>query len=786
MPEKIAFDPGFQTRLPLPLARLYTRAHHAAFSLLACAGLSAFLSAPALAQVVLETDDLRLEVSAKGLVKSLRTRRTGAEYAFQTDRNPAPFACVYRGAWHRDSQERYLEHEPPLYYGNHFPATAAALEGDRLTLRFDGAGITAAYRVTSRPGYLAFELLSIAGGQIDRIDLVSLRVPRFPNLGRWIDVAWDDRFAICLCGGNIRTTAALKDDGDRGIEMRAIASREVALEGTIAVLFGCTDPREKFLDAMEVVERDLGMPAGARNRRSPSQAYSYLWANPTPADVDRWIAITKRCGLRTLLLSYSAFTQGAGHFRFNDSYPRGITDLKDVTDRIRAAGLEVGIHLHYSKADRTDPYVTPVPDNRLHAVRSFTVAEAIDASAAEVPVQENPAASELADGRRILKAGKELIAYRDYTTQPPYRFTGCERNHLGTAASAHGAGETAKLLDVDDWVKFIRFDQDTDIQDEAARRIAEILNATGPWKMVYFDGAEDVHPPFWYHVASAQHRVYRLLHPAPPVCEAAMNSHFGWHFITRGNAYDLPRGHIKAFCRQISCREAPVRAMDFTRINFGWVFEMDPDMGPDVLEYVMSRGAAWDCPFSLRLSLDEAAAHPRADDCFDAVRTWEGLRITGKLPAAQLAALRIPQREWLHVKTWTAVFNPSWVQRWKSGFADAEHHLLIDEKGEPELMRALELVPSIVNGQVKAFVFQRPARPDEGWALVWAKKGELRLALLVAPGRVQVMKAIGTPLPVEAGEGGVVLTISGRLYLRFAESSLNRTIEFLRAARVVR
>ena len=53
-----------------------------------------------------------------------------------------------------------------------------------------------------------------------------------------------------------------------------------------------------------------------------------------------------------------------------------MADLKKVTRRIRAAGLELGLHIHYSKAVKTDSYVTPVPDDRFHKVRTFTLAAA--------------------------------------------------------------------------------------------------------------------------------------------------------------------------------------------------------------------------------------------------------------------------------------------------------------------------------------------------------------------------------------------------------------------------
>jgi hypothetical protein len=736
------------------------------------------------ANVVFETPALRLEIGGDGLLRSLKARPSGVEYAWTAA--PMPIASVYRGGQMAvGSQEAYGEFEAPVYRGGQcFPASAVSLAGDRLTVRFAQANVSATYQVTSAAQYLAFRLLSLEGDSIDRIDLVQLRLRRLPFLGPWINVAYDERFGVCLCAGNIQTNAGMSQYAEY-VEMRAVATREVALEGATAVLFGCPDPKERFLDVMEIVERDFGMPAGAKNRRSPVQQYSYLWCSPTPGDVDQYIALAKRAGFRMILFSYTGFTEGAGHFRFNKQFPHGLDGLKIVTDRIRAAGLKVGLHIHYSKADRADSYVTPVPDDRLRKVRTFTLSAAVDDKTDTLPVQENPAGCTRDDNRRILKIGKELVAYRDYTTEPPYRFTGCARGHLRTAPSAHPGGAKAGLLDVDDWVKFIRFDQDTDIQDEAARRLAEVINGTGPYHMLYFDGAEDVHDPFWYHVANAQYRVYRLLDPAPPVCEAAMSGHFSWHIMSRGNAYDVVGEHIKSFCCEISCRTAPIRARDFTRIEFGWIFQLYRDMGPDVLEYVLSRGAAWDCPFSLRLTLAQVAAHPRAQDCFDTIKTWEDARIGGKITEAQRTMFKtLDPKEYEYVKVWYAVFLPRWIDAWSKGtFNDQEHHLFVNEQGEYELVPIRE-VPAVAGGRVKAFVFQRSLRPADTHVVLWTNQGEAGLLLPVSPERLTVMRPFGTQLPFEKGQSGSVVPISTRRYLRLAGIGTEQALEILKGAKL--
>lgn len=747
--------------------------------------LSLMTTSPATADgpVVLATDTLRLEIDEDGTLASLTSTPETIEYAWTVQ--PGPVATVYRGGRSVPAGSgKYAASTGRWVYqgGESFSASRVSRAGDELRVEFSEADVTATYRVTTSPHYLGLGLVGLTGGPVDRIDLLRLCVHQFPQRGPWVNVAYSDRFGVCLAAGNVRTIAEMDEHSDH-VMLRATAERDVALVGATTVLFGCHDPRATFLDAMAVVERDFDMPSGAENRRTAGQRHSYLWAaRPTPENIDEYVKWARRGGFRTVLLSYTAFSTGAGHFEWKASYPRGMADLEAVTDTIRRAGLNVGLHIHYSKAHKSDPYVSPVPDDRLHEVRRFTLADDVDAGADTIPVDQSPAGCTLDEGRRILKAGHELIAYEGVRTDPVFLFTGCRRGHLGTEATAHRRGESLGLLNVDTWPAFIRFDQDTDLQDEVARRIAEIYRRTGPYELVYFDGAEDVHEPFWYHVASAQERVFRLLEPRPPVCEAAHYTHFSWHMITRSNAYDVvaPADGMKDFCRLMPCRTAAARVKDFSRIDFGWLGRFGKSAagyaGPDVWEYVASRAAAWDCPISLKVTLDEIASNPRREDCFDAIRTWEDARLGDHLSSTQRESLK-------NVPPELARYVPCYDQRgiWENcrtgrNLTEAqrkvlanrqEHHLFLNEKGRYELV-PIEEIHGVAGGTVKAFWLFRAGRSEKTYVLLWAVNKDVTLRLGVEADRLRVMRPFGTRVPVGGSGSEAVVTVGSRTYLEFA------------------
>ena len=152
-------------------------------------------------------------------------------------------------------------------------------------------------------------------------------------------------------------------------------------------------------------------------------------------------------------------------------------------------------------------------------------------------MEENPAGTTLDDQRRLLRIGTELVTYENYTTVPPYRFTGCRRAQLNTRAAAYEAGVMFGVLDVDTWPLFVRFNQNTNIQQEVAERIASFYDAG--FEFVYFDGAEDVHAPFWFTTGWAQQVVYQALRRPPLFTEGAQRAHYNWHILSRSNAYDI-------------------------------------------------------------------------------------------------------------------------------------------------------------------------------------------------------------------------------------------------------
>jgi len=242
------------------------------------------------------------------------------------------------------------------------------------------------------------------------------------------------------------------------------------------------------------------------------------------------------------------------------------------------------------------------------------------------------------------------------------------------------------------------------------------------------------------------------MNPVPLFSEGALKSHFSWHILTRGNAFDFWEPEIiKEATRRHPLEEAKFVAQDFTSINFGWINYVAPDkntigMQPDMFEYICSRGAAWDCPISLVGHLDQLKLHPRTADNLEIIRHWEDARLNNFFTDEQKKAMRNPEME---------------------------HILLVDETGRFEL-QPYEQIHDVAQGNpmVRAFIFNRS---DKLYVVYWNTSGEGEIALNLDVKKIHLFKRLGNEIPVTPTKEGVIVPLGDR---HFLEVDLDRETVF--------
>jgi hypothetical protein len=701
-----------------------------------------FFGLPAFSQGVLENADFRLELDSCGRAVSLVTRENGEECLASGVSLPAFSVLQYRPY---DNEIQLTRVTRPTV----FPAERLTMTGDTLLVGFRDLDYEAVIIVQKEDHFMGFRLeyfrqkekmLGVKlEGRIDEVVFLQLPVKERRFFGEWLDVVWDTSTAVSLLATDVHTR--IDDLSGEGYHLlRAGSVRDLKLTGTGAALV--VSPTKGFLDRIAEVEKFYHLPGGVAARRDRNYKESYYECRDvTPANIEQHIRYAKMAGFRFMVIYYPDFASSMGHFPWREEYAGGMKDLQYVTGKMREAGMVPGFHIHYNKAQINDAYVTPVPDPRLNLRKIFTLAEPLEEGSTVITTEESPRGITLFEGRRLLRIGNEIIEYEAYTTTRPYRFTGCKRGVLDTKPARYARGRKLGLLDVDNWPIFIRFDQRTSLQDEVADRIENFVKEAG-FRFIYFDGAEDVNRPYWFNVSLSMDRVYEKLDPEPLFCEGACKTHFDWHILSRGNAFDtFEPEEIKKAVDKRHIPAAAYNAENFTGVNFGWVKYTPPGeetvgIQPDMVAYIAAHAAGWDSPLSLLGDLKNFRDHPRTKDNLAIFNHWENAKRLGVFTEEQKEKLKKAGREFL---------------------------LLADGKGGYELHECRQIETG-AGDHIRAFLFEKEGRQ---WVRYWHTSGEALLTLPGISSRVLLYDGRMKKKQVKPQRGKVVLPAGDIRYLSF-------------------
>ena len=386
--------------------------------------------------VVLQTETCRYEIGGDGRNRAFLDLAAGQDYLAAGD----PFMVVGRGE-------------------QTWPASRVELEEDVLTVSFGHSGIQARVRVASRRRYLTLTLEEVSGGEQDWVQLANLRLKITEHIGTLINAAWNGDFAACVLACTDFTHSWGEEGEEALLAARCYAEFEQvgARIAIVGVPTGGPDPAARLLDAIEAVELEQGLAHPLLNdvwiKRAPERFYSYLMAvGASEENIDDVIEFARGgFGCVEIVNWWHSTPTYAPSPKL---FPHGLAGLKEVADKIHAAGLHLGLHVMqgmvgWGGIGLKDPLVSPKADPRLLQDRHATLAAVIDAEATELGVREDiagwPEQGDLyLDGEVIRYAGRTNTGFtgcqRGCTTprSPPIRRVGS-----GTSSTASRCGTTA-------------------------------------------------------------------------------------------------------------------------------------------------------------------------------------------------------------------------------------------------------------------------------------------------------------------------------------------------------
>jgi hypothetical protein len=631
-------------------------------SALICLMLVLMSAAPVRAEVAFLTDCLSIQVGDTGTVRGLFDRSSGENYV--PTQQSSPLLSIRIGGQFQAPQAMQYEESQDL-----------------LTLRYP-AGATAVIKVAKEPTHVTFELMSIDSK--DRVEVVvwgpyATRIKE--TIGETVGVVRNDRFALGIQTLNVKTLGGyptqesdvMAGRGDTAVETEfgsvlqaftrdrsqervisnwahqyyvAPAFDDGGVVGSKIALFGC--PEKRALETIGQIELAEGLPHpmidGVWGKMSPGATAAYLIVGFGEDTIEEAIALTKRAGLRYLYHGGPFSTWG--HFELNpNQFPHGWAGMKECVEKAKAQGVRLGLHTLSNFITTNDPYVTPVPDDRLAKVGSSVLTADIDATAAEIRVEDPKWFNQMENNTlKTVQIGKELINYKSVSSEAPWRLLGCRRGVYQTRAAAYAKGDAiAKLMDH----AYKVFLTNPELSLEVARRIADLYNQTGLMQ-ISFDGLEGnwstgmgqygsaLFTKTWYDNLREDLR--------GGINDASNPGHYFWHIYTRMNWGEPWYAGFRESQTEYRLKNQEYFSRNLMPRMLGW-FNMTEQTSLEDVEWLLTRAASFNAGFALNTGLGVVEKNGRSDCILQAINAWETARMSNAFSEAQKLRMQDLQQE---------------------------------------------------------------------------------------------------------------------------------------------
>lgn len=412
--------------------------------------------------------------------------------------------------------------------------------------------------------------------------------------------------------------------------------------GSAIAFFGCPEP--KTLDMIEKIELTEGLPHPMLNgtwvKRSPRTSDAYMLYEGK--DVDQSLIYAKDLNFK--LIHIGDVFKSWGHFGLETGRFNGAAAIRQFTDKARKDSISIGIHTLTTFTQVNDPYVSPIPSDSLEKWGSSSLVKEIGQDDDIIYIKD-PEPFKNPTGTRTIKIGKELIGYKGVSSTEPWQLTGCVRGQFKTVKSQHPAGAAVDKLVNSGYGGFL---PDINLQDQYARRLAQVCNETGI-DLMDFDGFEALDATG--HGTFAENKFidlwYKNLDRYRMTC-GSNTSHYYWHIYSYMNWGEPWYSALRT--SQVNYRIENQRYFERNLMPgmLGW-FKLETEYRPEEIEWIQARSAGFNAGYLLRV--DETIEKSGfKNELFSAIKEWQKARRSGAFTTAQKERFKNPKTEFHLVK----------------------------------------------------------------------------------------------------------------------------------------
>ena len=406
------------------------------------------------------------------------------------------------------------------------------------------------------------------------------------------------------------------------------------VQGSRIALFGC--PREETLATIGQIEVAESLPHpmidGQWGKTARTASAAYLIMPFTESNIGQALAVTRKAGLRYLY--HPGPFRNWGHFELDEkAFPSGWEGLKRCAQMARDSGIFLGVHTLPNFITTNDPYVTPAPDPRLAAVGASAITAGIPATATEIPIASPRFFNQFTNNNlRTVQLGEELIRYGGVSDSEPWVLTDCQRGAFGTAATAHDAGETARMLADHAYKVFLTGPA---LGREMAGKLAELFNYCG-LHQISFDGIEGnrstgmgnygeiLYANWWYGALSDEVRSHLII-------DASRTSHYFWHIYSRMNWGEPWYAGFRESQTEYRMANQAYFRRNLMPAMLGW-FQLGETTSLQDAEWMLARSAGFNAGYGFVMDLEALQKNGLADTILTRLGQWEAARMEDAFP----------------------------------------------------------------------------------------------------------------------------------------------------------
>jgi len=591
------------------------------FAYMIIAGLVVLLCSVAGAEsksaVVIENSFIKYEIDSLGRSLHFIDKKTGVDYCSSN----AAFASVKKD-------------------GKEYPASKVTEANGRITVEFGDSGISAVLLAKNMMNHTLLEVVSVSTEQIDSL--------MFLNVSLTLKADPKEKFAATAMALNLQTKVNELPGPTNKLQAECLP--RFGLKGAQVAILAC--PIERMRGIMKLIvaaapdlpHSNVGGPF-AMDAVMNRESYILDWDGMTESTVDDWIKVAKKIGIKQFDFNAGVMLRYGDLVPKADMYPKGYESLKNVIDKLHAAGIKAGLHTYACFIAKDSKYVTPIPDPRLAKDATFTLAAPITADASTVVVNESTENMKMTVGffagnSVTLQIDDELIVYKGVSKTAPFTFTDCERGAHGTKAVAHSA--SAKVHHLKEMFFLFAPDHESTMLAEIAHVTADVYNRCG-FDMIYLDAIDGMYvlsgaADAWHYASLFTFEIAKNL-KRPALMEMSDMHHLFWYVRSRMGAWDVAMRGQKSLV-DAHAMSNRVFKQKFLPTQLGW-YIVYPWQGvqpertfPDEIEYLCAKALATDSGLSFWKTFTPESFFKSTDwdRMSGIIRQYEELKLSNHFP----------------------------------------------------------------------------------------------------------------------------------------------------------